>query len=223
MPWDGTRLVARHLAERRSAPDRRRRGGVGVGAALAGRRIADVHQRPQRLVEPVSLDSREIRRRCRWSSSRRRSACRSGRSAARATRSLADGRIVFARVRRGVDGLAVRLADGTVRDLDLDVSSVQMIRAFGDARRSWRSPGRPRPRTPVLRIDLGDGADGLDGRGAAAAAGPGGARRRTRLRLGARAGRVSLRGGTERARVLLCARRTPSTRARRTSCRPCSS
>jgi dipeptidyl aminopeptidase/acylaminoacyl peptidase len=47
---------------------------------------------------------------------------------------LADGRVVFARYRDGFDALAVRLADGTVTDLELPYSSVSTVRpAAGSA------------------------------------------------------------------------------------------
>ena len=49
---------------------------------------------------------------------------------------LPDGRIVFARWRDGVDGLAVRLSDGTARDLELGISEVSCVRPR-EARRWW--------------------------------------------------------------------------------------
>ena len=55
MPWDATRLVVRDLARRREH-GRSGRSGRGVpGRELATRRIARVHQRPDRLVEPLPV------------------------------------------------------------------------------------------------------------------------------------------------------------------------
>lgn len=70
---------------------------------------------------------------------------------------LPDGRIVFARVRDGFDGLAVRLADGSVRELDVPASSVDMVRALGDAS-VIAIAGSTTNESAVLRIDLAAGA-----------------------------------------------------------------
>jgi dipeptidyl aminopeptidase/acylaminoacyl peptidase len=70
---------------------------------------------------------------------------------------LRDGRIVFARVRKGIDGLAVRHADGSVSDLDVPVSDVTMIRALGEAS-VVAIAGSPTAEDQVLRIDLTEGS-----------------------------------------------------------------
>ncbi len=68
---------------------------------------------------------------------------------------LPDGRIVFARVRGGFDGLAVRLTDGTVRDLDVPISLVEMLRGFGDAS-VLAIAGSATAESALLQIDLDD-------------------------------------------------------------------
>ncbi|MGI5129179.1 prolyl oligopeptidase family serine peptidase [Pseudonocardia sp. CA-107938] len=45
---------------------------------------------------------------------------------------LADGSVVFARCAGGLDGLGLRTADGTVRDLDLPFTDVSTVRAAPD-------------------------------------------------------------------------------------------
>jgi dipeptidyl aminopeptidase/acylaminoacyl peptidase len=67
---------------------------------------------------------------------------------------LADGRIVFARIRDGFDGIAVRLPDGAVHDLDLPFSAIQCLRAAGG--RSVVVVGAtPTAEDSVARISLG--------------------------------------------------------------------
>ncbi len=44
---------------------------------------------------------------------------------------LPDGRVVFARVRDGFDGVSVRLPDGSILDLDVPFTSVHTVRAAG--------------------------------------------------------------------------------------------
>jgi dipeptidyl aminopeptidase/acylaminoacyl peptidase len=68
---------------------------------------------------------------------------------------LADGRIVFARVRQGIDGLAVRLPDGTVHDLDVPVSHVETVRRLGDCSVIVIA-GSMTAEPALLRIDLED-------------------------------------------------------------------
>jgi dipeptidyl aminopeptidase/acylaminoacyl peptidase len=70
---------------------------------------------------------------------------------------LADGRVVFARSRDGFDGLAVRLADGTVADLELPYSSVASMRLAG-ASEVVVVAGTPTAESSVSRITLDDGA-----------------------------------------------------------------
>jgi len=67
---------------------------------------------------------------------------------------LADGRVVFARWRRGFDGLAVRAPDGTVTDLDLPFSTVATVRHAG-ADAVVVVAGTPTEEPGVHRIDLG--------------------------------------------------------------------
>jgi dipeptidyl aminopeptidase/acylaminoacyl peptidase len=73
--------------------------------------------------------------------------------------SLPDGRIVFARLRDGIDGLAIRLADGTVHDLELPVSDVEMVRAAGE-RAVVVVAGSHTAELSVQRIEL-DGRAGV--------------------------------------------------------------
>jgi dipeptidyl aminopeptidase/acylaminoacyl peptidase len=69
---------------------------------------------------------------------------------------LADGRVVFAYTRDGIDRLAVRLPDGAVSDLDVPFSFVRAVRA---------APGAdvvvigatPSAEASVTRLHLGDG------------------------------------------------------------------
>ena len=68
---------------------------------------------------------------------------------------LPDGRIVFARWRDGFDGLAVRLPDGTVSDLDLDFSSVSCVRAAGGSS-VVLAAGTPAAERSISRVTLGD-------------------------------------------------------------------
>jgi dipeptidyl aminopeptidase/acylaminoacyl peptidase len=70
---------------------------------------------------------------------------------------LGDGRIVFARSRDGIDGLAVRSTEGTVCELDVPFSGVEMVRGFGESSIALIA-GTPTEEMSVLRIDFGDGA-----------------------------------------------------------------
>ncbi|MGH3613861.1 MAG: S9 family peptidase [Pseudonocardia sp.] len=67
---------------------------------------------------------------------------------------LADDRVVFARWRRGFDGLAVRARDGIVTDLDLPFSAVATVREAG-ADAVVVVAGTPTEEPGVHRIDLG--------------------------------------------------------------------
>ena len=71
---------------------------------------------------------------------------------------LPDGRIVFARWRDGVDGLAVRLPDGTVSDLHLGFSSVSCVRAAGGSSVVVIA-GTPAAEPSISRVSLGDSAE----------------------------------------------------------------
>lgn len=68
---------------------------------------------------------------------------------------LPDGRIVFARWQDGIDGLAVRLTDGTVSDLDLEFSSVFCVRSAGGTS-VVLTAGTPTSEPSISRIALGD-------------------------------------------------------------------
>ncbi len=71
---------------------------------------------------------------------------------------LPDGRIVFARWRDGVDGLALRLPDGTVSDLALDFSAVSCVRAAGGSSVVLIA-GTPAAEPSISRVSLGDSDD----------------------------------------------------------------
>jgi dipeptidyl aminopeptidase/acylaminoacyl peptidase len=68
---------------------------------------------------------------------------------------LPDGRIVFARWRDGVDGLAIRLSDGTVRDLGLGFSEVSCVRAAGGASVVVIA-GSPAAEASISSVEFGD-------------------------------------------------------------------
>jgi dipeptidyl aminopeptidase/acylaminoacyl peptidase len=71
---------------------------------------------------------------------------------------LGDGRFVFARMRDGLDGLAVRLVDGTVSDLDLPFSYVADLAPAGEA--SFVMVGAsPVEEMSLSRVTLGAGAE----------------------------------------------------------------
>lgn len=67
---------------------------------------------------------------------------------------LPDGRIVFARIRDGFDGVAVRLTDGTVADLDLPFTFVQCLRA-AEGSSIVLVAATPTAEDAVLRVSLG--------------------------------------------------------------------
>jgi dipeptidyl aminopeptidase/acylaminoacyl peptidase len=68
---------------------------------------------------------------------------------------LPDGRIVFARWRDGFDGLAVRLTDGSVSELDLKFTSVACVRAAGAAS-VVAIAAAPTTEPSISHITLGD-------------------------------------------------------------------
>jgi dipeptidyl aminopeptidase/acylaminoacyl peptidase len=67
---------------------------------------------------------------------------------------LDDGRVVFAYQRDGVDHLAVRLPDGTLRDVDLPYASLAGVEARGDE--VILVGGSPTAEPAVLRLRLDD-------------------------------------------------------------------
>ncbi|WP_019876596.1 S9 family peptidase [Sporichthya polymorpha] len=69
---------------------------------------------------------------------------------------LADGTVVFARVRGGYDGLALRLTDGQIVDLDLPFSIYSDLRLAGPSSVVVVA-GSPTSEQIVARIDLTDG------------------------------------------------------------------
>ncbi len=76
---------------------------------------------------------------------------------------LDDGRVVFARWRDGFDGLAIRLADGTVEDLELPFTVVRSVRN-GGASSVVIVAATPVAEKSVARVWLGSGAavEGID-------------------------------------------------------------
>ena len=70
---------------------------------------------------------------------------------------LADGSVVFARLRRGYDGLARRAPDATVTDLDTPFSRVTALRGTPDGA-VLVVAGSPTQEPGVHRIDLASGA-----------------------------------------------------------------
>ena len=71
---------------------------------------------------------------------------------------LPDGRVIFARWREGFDGLAVRLGDGTVTDLDLPLTSVTSIRLAGNTS-AVLVAGTPAIEPSVWELTMGEGAE----------------------------------------------------------------
>jgi dipeptidyl aminopeptidase/acylaminoacyl peptidase len=70
---------------------------------------------------------------------------------------LADGRVVFARSRDGFEGLAVRLVDGTVTDLELPYTFVTNVWVAADSELVLVA-GTPTTEPSVSRVVLGTGA-----------------------------------------------------------------
>jgi dipeptidyl aminopeptidase/acylaminoacyl peptidase len=69
---------------------------------------------------------------------------------------VGDGRIVFARWRNGFDGLAVRLPDGAIAELDLPFTMVRDLALAGD-HSVVVVAGAPTEEASVTRISLGSG------------------------------------------------------------------
>ena len=70
---------------------------------------------------------------------------------------LEDGRIVFAYCVDGIDRLAIRLSDGTIRDLELQFSQVRAVRASGGSSVVLIASS-PTAEASVTRLELGEGA-----------------------------------------------------------------
>src|SRR5436305_11790322 len=68
---------------------------------------------------------------------------------------LADGRVVFGYTRDGIDRLAVRTTDGATRDLDVPFSLVRTVRALS-ASSAVAIVATPTAEASVVRIDLAD-------------------------------------------------------------------
>jgi dipeptidyl aminopeptidase/acylaminoacyl peptidase len=71
---------------------------------------------------------------------------------------LGDGRVLFARSDDGFDALAIRLADGSITNLDLPCSSVSCVRLAADSAVVLIA-GTPTAESSVSRLVLGDGAE----------------------------------------------------------------
>ncbi|HET6867651.1 MAG TPA: S9 family peptidase [Solirubrobacteraceae bacterium] len=71
---------------------------------------------------------------------------------------LTDGRIVFARWRDGIDGLAVRLLDGTISELDLGFTSIFCVGAASGAS-VVVTAGTPTAEPSISRVVLGPSAE----------------------------------------------------------------
>ena len=70
---------------------------------------------------------------------------------------LGDGRVVFARVRDGFDGVAVRLQDGTLAELELPFTTIRSLVGAGDSSVVIVGAG-PTTEPSVTRVSLGEGA-----------------------------------------------------------------
>ena len=122
---------------------------------------------------------------------------------------LADGRIVLVYFSAGADHLAV-IEDGALRDVPLEFTRI--VDLTTDGRRALFVGASPTRALRVVALDVDSGAveqlsaadDELDRRG---------------VRLGRARGRVPDHGRQDRARALLSARITPSTKGPRTSAR----
>jgi dipeptidyl aminopeptidase/acylaminoacyl peptidase len=156
MPWDGTRLVAREL-------------GTGQETLVAGgdtESVLEPEWQPDgslifisdrtgwwnlyrwspdsgRIEALTELDDAEIGE-PQWVFGVSRYAV------------LGDGELVFARWRNGFDGLAVRLPDGAVADLDLPFTMVRDLTLAGDDSVVVVA-GTPTEEASVTRVTLGSG------------------------------------------------------------------
>jgi dipeptidyl aminopeptidase/acylaminoacyl peptidase len=70
---------------------------------------------------------------------------------------LEDGRVVFSRWRDGLDGLAIRLADGTIADLVLPFTYIADLAVYGDSSVVVIG-GTPHAEASVTRITLDEGS-----------------------------------------------------------------
>jgi dipeptidyl aminopeptidase/acylaminoacyl peptidase len=73
---------------------------------------------------------------------------------------LADGRVVFARLHEGLDSVAVRLADGTVAELELPVNAVSSLVRYDDSSVVLIGASA-QAESSVMRLTLGE-ADGIE-------------------------------------------------------------
>jgi dipeptidyl aminopeptidase/acylaminoacyl peptidase len=156
MPWDGTRLLVRELASGRDE----------LVAGAAAESVSEPRWQPDGsltfisdrtgwwslyrwapdtgTVEPlVELADGEIGV-PQWTLGTSRYA------------SLPDGRIVFAYCQDGIDHVGVRLADGTVSELDLPFSLIRAVRVLGPSSVVVIA-STPASEASVTRIDLGEG------------------------------------------------------------------
>jgi dipeptidyl aminopeptidase/acylaminoacyl peptidase len=70
---------------------------------------------------------------------------------------LGDGRVVFARWRDGLDGLGIRLPDGTISDLELPLTAISDLVVYGDSS-VLVIGGTPHAEASVMRLTLGGGS-----------------------------------------------------------------
>lgn len=71
---------------------------------------------------------------------------------------LGDGRVVFAGTRDGLDGLAVRLGDGTLAELELGFTDIENLAGFGDSSVVVVA-GSAEAEASVVRVTLGEGEE----------------------------------------------------------------
>jgi dipeptidyl aminopeptidase/acylaminoacyl peptidase len=156
MPWDGTRLRVRDLA---SGDEQQIAGGdtesVNEPVWLEDGSLAFISDRPgwwnlfrwsdEAGLEPLVEIEAEIGE-PQWEFGQSRYAV------------LDDGRIVFARLRGGFDGVMVRLADGTLLDVELPFTALRDLAVAGGA--SFVAIGASSVEEPSLvRVTLGPGAE----------------------------------------------------------------
>jgi dipeptidyl aminopeptidase/acylaminoacyl peptidase len=155
MPWDGTRLIVREIStgeetlvaggpeESVSEPRWRSDGSLAFISDRTGWWSLYVSSLDGSEVEPLIELEAEIGVPA-WVFGNSRYAL------------LADGRIVFAYTRDGVDRTAVRLPDGTVDDLDLAFSLVRAVCPVGPASVAVVAATLT-SEASVSRVELGDG------------------------------------------------------------------
>ncbi len=157
MPWDGTRLVVRDLnsreqtlvagGERESVlePEWQRDGSLTFISDRTGWWNLYRWSSGAPVIEALTeLDDAEIGE-PQWVFGVSRYAI------------LGDGRIVFARWRNGFDGLAVRLTDGGIAELELPFTLVRDLALAGDDSVVVVA-GAPEEETSVTRVRLGAGS-----------------------------------------------------------------